>query len=147
MKLSKAAERLGVSEDTVREWGDSGYLEVTGYFGDYFVTDASVSRFAKAIDRYKIRKHERTRRKDRDRVVPDYYIRLQVAAERLNLPSHQARLLATKHAFGARKVNGWWVLDGGLIDLFVLEHQGEKLNSAAKIVAQLKEDENAEQGR
>lgn len=142
LRLNKAAERLGVDEATVIEWADSGYLDMTGYFADYFVTDDSVEKFAKAIDRYNSKKRERTRRKDRDKVLPDYLIRLDRVSALMGLPIHQARILASKHAFGARKVSGWWMMDGGLISLFMADHEDAKLNTAAKIVAQLKEDEN-----
>lgn len=143
MRLTKAAEILGVPAATIFDWCDSGELEITGYFGEYFVSDESVAKFVKAIDRYKARKHERTRRKDRDRPLPDYYIRVSAVAERLNMPIHQARLLAGARVFDARKVNGWWVLDGGLIDLFLREHPDKVYKTAASVVAQFREDEKA----
>ena len=142
MRIEDAATTLGVSIPTIHEWADSGYLVRTGYFGDYFISDESVRKFAKSIARYEARKAERTARKDRKKALPDYFLRLEEISGILGLPIHQTRLLAQAKVFDARKVDRWWVMDGGQANLFVMEHQdnGKTYNTAAKIIAQIQED-------
>lgn len=142
MRIEDAARQLSVSVLAVHEWADSGYLERTGAFGDYFISDESVRRFAKTIARYERRKMERTRHKRLERELPDYFIRLDKVSEILDIPIHQTRLLAKAGAFDARKVENRWVMDGGQCYLFRMEHDDDskRYDTATKILAQLKEN-------
>lgn len=144
MRIDDAAKELDVNVPTVHEWADLGLLDRTRYFGDYFISDESVRKFRRSIDRMDIQKQKRLQRtyKAPESATPDYFVRVDEVAAILDIPVHQARTLAQSGVFDARKVEGRWVMDGGQAHVFVLEHNdnGKRYHTAADIMAQLRED-------
>jgi len=136
MTPEEAAERLGVPVHTVFELVDTGDLDAhfTGYNG-WQIYDRSVAEVARSVDRYRARKAERTRRKDRVKeVVPDYFVRVDMVAFELGVPIHECRKLGRAGAFGARKIQGWWMFDRDQVKEFACEHPDEEYKTARQVL-------------